>query len=62
MSETRMKTCDKPATHRYTWPGRDEALVCHEHAGGLRLLADTMGLHLQLIPVSEGECEQKVSG
>lgn len=53
-------TCDAPATFRYTWPGRDEAVVCAEHAGALRLLAAVLGLHLQLIPASEGTCTQRI--
>lgn len=58
MAET---TCGKAAAYRYTWPGRDESLICEEHSGKLRAVATAMGLHLQLIPVEDGECSQRVS-
>lgn len=56
-------TCGKPAVYRYTWPGRNEALICEKHAGGLRAIASAMGLYIQLIPVpaDSGECAQKVA-
>lgn len=53
-------TCDQPAAFRYTWPGRDEAVVCARHAEGLRRVAAAMELHLQLIPASDGACSQRV--
>lgn len=55
--------CEEPAAFRYTWPGRDESLICEEHVGKLRAVAAAMGLHLQLIPVeqSAGNCSQIVS-
>jgi len=43
--------CDAAAVFRYTWPGRDEALICLAHAVKLRALADAMELHVQLIPL-----------
>ena len=58
MSKT---TCQNDAEYRYTWPGRDEALICGEHANGLRAVSNAMGLPLQMIPVNEGKCEQQVS-
>lgn len=45
--------CDLPATFRFTWPGRDEAGICHAHAPKLRGVAEALGLHLQLIPLSQ---------
>lgn len=45
-------TCGRPAAYRYTWPGRDEDVICEEHSGQLRAVAVAMGLHLQLIPVA----------
>lgn len=44
--------CSEPATFRYTWPGKDESCVCVEHATKLKSVADAIGLHLQLIPIS----------
>jgi len=43
------KRCGAPALFRYTWPGRDEMFACVEHAGGIRRVAEAMGLHLQLV-------------
>jgi len=57
--------CDKLAEYRFTWPGQDEALICGGHVGALRKIASAMGLHLQVIPLSEKElmavpkCQQK---
>jgi len=45
--------CDNPATHRYTWPGKDEAGVCSEHIERLRDVAASLRFHLQLIPVTD---------
>ena len=45
--------CKNLARYRYTWPGSDESLICDEHVGRLRGLANAMGLHLQVIPLSE---------
>lgn len=48
-----MKKCGKPSTHRYTWPGEDEAVCCPKHATQLLKTADALGMHLQIIPLSE---------
>lgn len=61
------KTCGALACFRYTWPGRDEAFVCLEHAVGLANVARAIGLHLQLIPINPMDydppatCNQKRS-
>lgn len=47
------KLCPEPAIARYTWPGRDEALACEQHARQLAWVAKGMGMHLQLIQLSE---------
>ena len=44
--------CQYPAVFRYTWPGRDEKLICVTHALELKNVANTMGFHLQLITLS----------
>lgn len=49
--------CPCVATHRYTWPGRDEAFVCKEHADMVRTVAAAMGLTLQLIELDLPELE-----
>lgn len=47
------QNCDNEAKYRFTWPGRDEAGICVEHAPKLRGLANAMGMHLQLIQIEE---------
>lgn len=47
------KPCGLDATFRYTWPGRDEAVVCVVCAAKLKAVADAIGLHLQLIPLTD---------
>ena len=44
--------CENAATHRYTWPGNEEKLICDEHLPKLRAIADAMGFYLQVIPLS----------
>ena len=55
--------CGAPAHFRYTWPGRDESFLCDDHVKGLKRVAETMGLYVQLIPM-EGDliqgCRQEV--
>ena len=57
--------CDNPAKYRFTWPGNDEAVICEKCVNQLRGVASAMGLHLQIIPLSELvlklglTCEQK---
>ena len=55
--------CNKPAVYRYTWPGRNEAFICEQHAQGIRVISNAMGFYVQLIEVEpeDGNCEQKVS-
>lgn len=55
-----MKQCNKQATFRYTWPGRDEGVTCLEHAQQLKGIANAIGLYLQLIPLSGEEQLGKV--
>jgi len=53
-----MAQCQQQAAFRYTWPGTDESFICSEHAKKLRNVAAALGLHLQLIPLSEDEQAQ----
>lgn len=53
MGETcKQSGCSDPASHRFTWPGRDESFICEKHVGKLRGVAQAMGMHLQVIPLS----------
>ncbi len=49
--------CDGLATHRFTWPGRDEAMICNECAPKLRAVANAIGLTLQLMPLTAEDRE-----
>jgi len=57
--------CDNPAKYRFAWPGNVESLICEEHVGKLRAVANAMGFYLQVIPLSEKDlkvgltCNQK---
>lgn len=46
-------TCSNRAIYRYTWPGNDESVICDSHARQIKKVAEVIGLHLQLIPLSE---------
>lgn len=47
--------CQNPGTHKYTWPGRDEAYVCDIHLPQLRAVANAIGLYIQIRPIPEEE-------
>jgi len=47
-----MSKCGKHASLRFTWPGKDESTICVEHGIQLQRIAEAIGLHLQLIPIS----------
>lgn len=57
--------CDKPAIYRYTWPGKDESVICKDHLGKLLSVANAMGVYLQIIQLSDEDlkveliCKQK---
>lgn len=44
-------TCPIPAHYRFTWPGREERVVCAIHGHQIQTLAAHMGLPLQFVPV-----------
>ncbi len=44
--------CEAEAGWRFTWPGRNEMLVCRECAKKASRVADAMGFDLQVIPLS----------
>ena len=47
--------CDNPAKYKFTWPGRDESVICEEHVDKAKALANILGFYLQIIPLSEQE-------
>ena len=55
------KKCGLPGAYRFTWLGKDEKCICAKHAPQLAAVAEAMGMHLQLIPLTlpaaEGERE-----
>lgn len=42
---------------RYTWPGKDEAFCCAEHAFGITRVAKVIGCHLQMHPITPDFCK-----
>ena len=47
--------CGAPAMYRYTWPGKEESLICVTCAIKLQTVANAIGLHLQMIKLSQEE-------
>ena len=45
--------CTNKAHYRFTWPGKDEAGICKDHAVKLEAIASSIGLHLQLVPLAK---------
>jgi len=40
--------CDEPATHRFTWPGNPERVVCPLHASAAVRISQAMGFFLEV--------------
>jgi hypothetical protein len=60
-----MAKCQLQAMFRYTWPCKDEAIVCIIHAQELLNTANALSFHLQMIPLTPDEmygqsCSQNV--
>ncbi len=53
MEENGNVLCEAKGRFRYTWPGKDEAVVCEGHASKIKAVANAIGCHLQMIPLSE---------
>lgn len=45
--------CELPPAFRFTWPGKDEAVICTIHAAQLANIAAAIDLYLQLIPLED---------
>lgn len=43
--------CTKAACFRYTWPGKDEAVICLDHAAQIQGIGDGIGMPVQMIPL-----------
>ncbi len=41
--------CNNTASHKYTWPGKDESFVCLIHCIQVKTVAEAMGMYLQMI-------------
>ncbi len=55
--------CNELADYRYTWPGSDESFICENHSSQLLVVANAIGLHLQIIPLmgdSTIKCHQEI--
>jgi hypothetical protein len=46
--------CPFVASHRYTWPGKDESFICIECLPKLEATSRALDLHLQIIPLHQG--------
>jgi hypothetical protein len=51
-TESTTDQCGELANLRYTWPGRDESVICVDCAEKLKAVANAIGMHLQLIPIT----------
>lgn len=47
--------CERPPVARYTWPGREEAVVCRAHAMAALRVAEACGFHLQVRSTGDEE-------
>jgi hypothetical protein len=52
MAKCTQRNCTRLGTHRVTWPGNDESIVCGEHRETMAGAAEAMGFHLQFIPLT----------
>ena len=60
ISECNQNDCDSPSMFRFTWPGKDEAGICAIHAIKAKQIAEAMGMHLQMIPLTPDEMMRMV--
>ncbi len=45
--------CNKPARYKYTWPGKDENVICESCGLKLQAVASAVGMHLQMRQLDE---------
>ena len=60
-SQTKPDTpaCSELAVYRYAWPGREEVLVCADHAIKLHNMASEKGINFFLAPLRSEELDNK---
>jgi len=58
---TEEQKCGELANLRYTWPGRDEAVICIDCAQKLTSVANAIGMHLQLIPITSHDIKDPLN-
>ena len=56
----KVNKCKNKATHRFTWPGRDESFICAQHLPKLQGVASAIGMPLQTIPLHESELDGEI--
>lgn len=61
MLECHQEGCDNPPSHRYTWPGKSEQHICFLCAMKVEVLARTIGLPLQFIPLTTDDYLKEAS-
>jgi hypothetical protein len=54
-TESTTEQCGEMASLRYTWPGRDETVICVDCAEKLAGVANAIGMHLQLLPITSSD-------
>ncbi len=50
--------CQNPGSFKFTWPGKDEDYICSSHLPNLLIIANAMGLYIQIRPNLEEEQRQ----
>lgn len=56
------QNCENEAAFKFTWPGKDESVICDVCVHKLRTVANAIGLHLQVRPLSVEDLEPKTGG
>lgn len=47
--------CQNTGTHKFIWPGREEAYICTEHLQKLLSISQAMGISVPVRPIPEAE-------
>lgn len=58
MNTCNQKGCGNAAAYRFTWPGEDDAIICEDHVGWLKEVAEAMGFDPQAIPLASVQARE----
>jgi hypothetical protein len=50
--------CNNPGAHRFTWPGKDEDVICDECVPKLKAVAEGMGMRLAVVHIDEWDASK----